>query len=397
MAIPPPPLLAAEGAAAAVATADRRVDTAWVAARERSAPRPVVYVNGKFTAQETTGVQRVAMQLLLALDGLLAGFGDDWVLVCPPGAKVPPLKHMRVEHLPAPRGSLMLWEQWALMRHARDGLLLNLSGSAPYFGKRQIATLHDAAVFDHPENYTAVFTLWYRRLFRHLARRAQFVLTVSEFSRGRLQERLHPGAERILVLHNGCDHLRRVQADDSVLERFGLQDRRFLLAVGVANRTKNIDALVAAYARLSAAPDQKLVLVGGHNSHVFAGSAPQADPPGVVRTGSVDDASLKALYRHATALVFPSLYEGFGLPALEAMDCGCPVATSHTPAAMEVCGNAALFFDPHSIDDIAAALEKLVGDDLLRARLRAAGRTQSAQFQWSHAAACLLRRMYSLP
>jgi len=355
--------------------------------------KPAVYVNGKFTAQEATGVQRVATQLLLALDQLLVGAGERWILVCPPGARTLPLQHIQVLTLPVPRGSLVLWEQWALMRVARDGLLLNLAGSAPYFARRQVATLHDASIFDHPENYTTVFRLWYGLLFRRLARRAALLLTVSEFSRQRLMTWLAVTAQRIVVLHNGSDHLQSVPADASVLARFGLQERRFLLAVGVANRSKNIGTLLAAFARLAAEPDLCLVLVGGRNGRVFADLSEVADPPRVVRTGTIDDPSLKALYEHAVGLVFPSVYEGFGLPTLEAMECNCPVATARTPAAQEVCGDAALNFDPRSADDMAAVLEELVNDGPLRARLRAAGRDQAARFRWSRAASHLLSQL----
>jgi glycosyltransferase involved in cell wall biosynthesis len=126
---------------------------------------------------------------------------------------------------------------------------------------------------------------------------------------------------------------------------------------------------------------------------VFAGVAAADDPPGVVRTGPVDDAALKALYQHAIGLVFPSLYEGFGLPTLEAMACDCPVAAARTPAVLEVCGEAALTFDPRSAEDITNAMDRLVKDDQLRGQLRAAGRARAASFRWSQAANLLLGRL----
>jgi glycosyltransferase involved in cell wall biosynthesis len=359
--------------------------------------KSTVYVNGKFTAQESTGVQRVATQLLLALDKLLAGTDKCWILVCPPGARALTFQHIQVLTIPAPWGSLVLWEQWALRRVARDGLLLSLAGSAPYFARRQIATIHDAAVFDRPEGYTTLFALWYRSLFRRLARHAELLLTVSEFSRQRLMARLGVAENGILVLHNGSDHLQQVRADPSALARLGLLDRPYLLAVGVANRSKNIEALLAAFTRLQGDRGPCLVLVGGRNDRVFGNAAAAADPPGVVRTGLIDDPSLKALYQHAIALVFPSLYEGFGLPPLEAMECDCPVAVATTPAALEVCGEAALHFNPQSADEMTIALEKLVNDGQLRARLRAAGREHASKFRWSRAAALLLSRMRNAP
>jgi len=107
-----------------------------------------------------------------------------------------------------------------------------------------------------------------------------------------------------------------------VLTRYALHGTRYLLAVASDNPTKNLGALVAAFAKLAPEPSTRLVIVGGCNESVFAGTWATADPPGVVRTGALGDAPLKALYQHAVALIFPSFYEGFGLPPLEAMACG---------------------------------------------------------------------------
>lgn len=283
---------------------------------------------------------------------------------------------------------LHLWEQIILPLAARDGLLVNLSGSAPWRAKRQLALMHDAAVFDHPDAYTGMFVWWYRKLFHRLARCGARLLTVSAFSRTRLAAGLSVSPSRIGLLPNGADHLDEVRPDDSVLARHGLQAGRFLLAVASANPTKNLQALVAAFARLPVDPALRLVLVGGANRQVFAGDA-MAYPPGVVHIGYQDDAALKSLYRHAIALVFPSLYEGFGLPPLEAMACGCPVAAGFAAAIPEVCGEAALYFDPHSVDAIAEALQRLLDDVDLRERLRRAGLERASAFRWSDSARVL--------
>jgi glycosyltransferase involved in cell wall biosynthesis len=351
-----------------------------------------VYINGKFAAQRTTGVQRVAAQLTFALDAELAASparsASQWVLLCPPGAPVLPMARITVRHVGPAGLALHVWEQLVLPMAARHGLLVNLAGAAPFFARFQVCLLHDAAVFDHPEAYARAFVAWYRLLFRRLARRAAKLLTVSAFSRTRLALHLGLEASKFAVVPNGGDHLQAVAPDESVLARHGLAGSRFLLAVASANPTKNLAALVAAYARLPADPLRRLVIVGGSNPRVFAASAAN-DPPGVLRTGPIGDAELKALYGHATALVFPSLYEGFGLPPLEAMACGCPVAAAQAAAIPEVCGDAALYFDPHSVDAIAAALQHLLTDKALRERLRAAGLARAAAFRWSAAAATL--------
>jgi len=209
-----------------------------------------VYVNGKFTAQATTGVQRVAHCLLEAVDQRLAsevgGPAARWVLLCPPVGRPPPLRRVETRVVGARHGSLHLWEQWTLPRAARDGLLLNLTGSAPAWAGQQICTLHDAAVFDRPEAYAPLFRGWYRWLFRRLARTAVAINTVSAFSRARLADRLGVPGKRINVIHNGGDHLLHVQASPGYLASVGLVGRRFVLAVGSENVTKNFGAVIEA-------------------------------------------------------------------------------------------------------------------------------------------------------
>lgn len=345
-----------------------------------------VYVNGKFTRQSTTGVQRVAGQLLRAIDALAPRGGEPhWVLLHPPGGGIPGLRRIEQRRVGRDGGSLHAWEQWSLPRAARGGLLLNLSGSAPCFSGPTAAMLHDAAVFDHPEAYSLAFRTWYRFLFARLAMRAERLFTVSEFSRTRLAARLGVAEARFDVVPNAADHLEPVVADESVLGRHDLHGGRYLLAVASANPTKNLRALIDAFASLGV-PELRLVIVGGRNARVFAGDADAADPPCVVRTGPLGDPQLKTLYGRALALVIPSLYEGFGLPALEAMAQGCAVAASNAGALPEVCGEAALFFDPSSPAAIAEALRRVVADEALRIRLQQAGRQQAARFSWSASA-----------
>jgi len=353
-----------------------------------------IFINGRFASQPTTGVQRVAKNLLRALDHHVADAGlpsaTRWVLLCPPGCPTDAFRALEPRVVGRPGLPLHLWEQAVLPFAARGGLLLNLAGSAPRAARRQVAMLHDAAVFDRPQAYTKPFVWWYRSLFRSLALHAGRLLTVSDFSRQRLALQLGLDACPLSVVPNGCDHLDAVAGDDSVLRELGLQPDRYFLAVSSSNANKNLAALVKAFGSMTAEPHLKLVIAGGHNERVFAASAAGGvDPPGVVRAGPVDDARLKALYQHATALVFPSLYEGFGLPPLEAMACGCPVAAARAGAVPEVCGEAALYFDPTSTQEIASAMTRLQQEPSLRLRLRQAGAARAGQFRWAESARIL--------
>jgi glycosyltransferase involved in cell wall biosynthesis len=172
--------------------------------------------------------------------------------------------------------------------------------------------------------------------------------------------------------------------DPGLLQRHALEDGHFLLAVASANPTKNLPRLMQAHARLDPARRPRLVLVGDVHPRVFASTATGPVGDGVLPLGRVDDATLKALYARARALVMPSLVEGFGLPAVEAMREGCAVIAGRAGALPEVCGDAALWVEPTDVDALAAAMQALndtaLRDDLVRrGRVRVAGQAWSAQ------------------
>jgi glycosyltransferase involved in cell wall biosynthesis len=348
-----------------------------------------VFINGKFTAQRLTGVQRYAGELVRALDET-ARAGERFVLLVPPQGRAPALRHVEVRRVAAPGPSLHIWEQAALPLAARSGLLLNLAGSAPVLARRQWCSFHDAAVFDHPDVFTPAFGRWYRFHFRWLARRAERLLTVSAHSRRRLALHLRVAEAAIDLVPNGGEHLLRLAEDPDVVQQLGLQGCRWFVAVGSESRLKNWPLLLQAWAQLSPAADVRLVLVGGANAAVFAQpAAPAGDGPQVIRAGAVPDAALKALLRRAQALVMPSLDEGFGLPPLEAMALGCPVLVAAAGALPEVCGSAALYFDPRDPGQLAAALQRCLREPALRERLAAAGPVRAAELTWPQAATAL--------
>ncbi|WP_457330915.1 glycosyltransferase family 4 protein [Rhizobacter sp. P5_C2] len=339
-------------------------------------------------------MQRLALGLVEALDNALAtrGSADQWILLCPPGATPPPLRHITIRTCGARRFGLHFWEQLALPWASRGGRLVNLSGPAPLLKRGQVCMLPDAAVFDQPAAYTRSFAAWYRFLFKRLAASAALLLTISRFSQARLAQRLGIAPGRLKVVPCAATHMQSIAPDDAALRRLALTGVPYLLAVGSANPTKNLPALVEAFGRLPH-PDLRLVLVGGTNSAVFAGETAQREDARIVRTGPVSDGQLKSLYANALAFVFPSLYEGFGLPPLEAMSLDCPVVASNAASIPEVCGDAAVYFDPTSITDMAGAIARVVDDAGLRADLRRRGAQRFAIFTWDAAAQLLLQHL----
>ncbi len=368
-----------------------------LAARLAQVPMRTLYINGKFLAQPLTGVQRYAMELLKACDRSRVDSGPSapWVLLCPRGAAPSSWRTIAVQHA-GPRGlPLHLWEQVVLPWAARDGQLLSLAGSAPWLGSAQFCTIHDAAVFDWPQAYRPLFVAWYRRLFRRQAKRARALFTVSAFSQRRLGQHLAVPPSRLLVVPDGADHLSAARADDAVLDRLGLRGQPYLLSVSSLHPAKNQSRLLQAFARVAdQTPGLKLLMVGSRNPTVFAaGEAREADlppDPRVIWAQRVSDEELTSLYLHAQALVFPSLYEGFGLPPLEAMGLGCPVLAAQAASIPEICGDAALYFDPLDHADMARAIRTLLDDRVLRQRLAAAGQTRALRWRWADAARSLL-------
>jgi glycosyltransferase involved in cell wall biosynthesis len=348
-----------------------------------------IFINGRFLAQPVTGVQRYAREVVKALDALLvegvvdAGSTEVTLLAPRDGVDVPPLERIRFRR--AGRLAGHAWEQFELPRLSRGGALLNLCNTAPLARRKQVVTLHDAAVYRVPAAYTLAFRTWYRVLWAGLARTAPAILTVSYFSRRELADCLGIDRSRIGVVEEAGDHVLAVAPDPGVLDRHGLRARPFVLAVSTANPTKNFGAVVRAIERLGDT-DFDFVVAGGVDPRVFAQAAAPL-PAAVKRVGYVSDGELRALYEHAACFVHPSRYEGFGLPPLEAMRCGCPVIAAEAASIPEVCGDAALYFDPASPAELADKLAALMANPAERDALAARGRARAARFSWRRAAA----------
>jgi len=341
-------------------------------------------INGRYLTQGMTGVQRFAAEIVAAAD---RGAWPAARLLHPRGAREAGLARFRAEAVGSRRGQA--WEQIDLPRALHGAFLLNLGNTAPLVvGPRQAVVIHDAGAFDTPESYSLAFRSWYRLLQRWLARSGARILTVSAFSRARIAAALGIDPAAIGIVPGSGEHILRIHGDDTVLARHGLSPRRYALVVGNPAAHKNLAALTAA-AEMLDARGLTLAVVGAADPVVFRGGG------GVVveaarLLGRVPDAGLRALYENALCLLFPSRYEGFGLPPLEAMSCGCPVIAAHAGAVPEVCGDAALWFDPDAPTSLAQALERLLDEPGLRDGLVAAGRARAARFTWDGAAAALL-------
>jgi glycosyltransferase involved in cell wall biosynthesis len=242
-----------------------------------------------------------------------------------------------------------------------------LTIALPEVRRPYAVTLHDIVHHDLP--FPRAERLFRLAAYDRSARRATLVIVPSEFVRGRVADRLAVPPARIRVALHGIDHERFTPADE--------EREPFLLYPARPWPHKNHERLFEAFALVRRErPGLRLVLTGG-------GHGPGPYPPGVGVRGLVSADELVSLYRRAAALVFPSLYEGFGAPPLEAMACGCPVACSNAASLPEVVGNAARTFDPRSVEDIAAAIADVVDRP---PEWQARGLARAAEFTWDASA-----------
>lgn len=348
-------------------------------------------INGRFLSQRVTGVQRFALEVTKALDQLLTDdryrrvFSGVRLLVPKNAGDIPAFRNIAVNVVGKRTGHA--WEQLNLPLAVGGDLLVSLCQIGSLAAKHQIVVMHDASVYAVPFAFSRPFRLWYKFLMPLLGRRARRILTVSEFSKRELVRYCRIDPAKVGVIPEGKEHVLDVRSDVSVIERNGLGGERFVLAVSSVNPNKNFHAVVDAVDLLEGT-DCKVVVAGGTDPRVFRGG--EALPERVIHVGYVSDAQLRALYEHAMAFIYPSFYEGFGLPPLEAMALGCPVIVSNRASMPEVCGQAALYCDPERPEEIAASISRLVAEPGLRESLARAGKTRAEMYTWKQSAQALL-------
>lgn len=335
----------------------------------------MIFINGKFRLTRLTGVQRVGHELTNRIVDECRRRNVACEVLTPPQwiarSKLRPV-------------IAALWEQLILPLRARRGALVNLCNTAPVFAHgRQLVLLHDAAVFDVPENYSKLYRRWAIFQMRLLAAGSSRLASVSNFSRGRLASALGKHNDDFILVREGAGHVLRNGRSDDVLSRLGVARKSYLLAVGSRQAGKNLHNLLAAVSRIDT--DHVLVVAGGTDLSLFS-SAVDVDAKKCVFAGYVNEDELRSLYTHAACFVQASTYEGFGLPTIEAMALGVPVVCSNAASLPEVCGDAARYFDPHSPEDMARVIEEVLQSDVIRGELIEEGKRRVQFYDWGLAA-----------
>jgi glycosyltransferase involved in cell wall biosynthesis len=271
-------------------------------------------------------------------------------------------------------------------------LMHNLFTTAPAVpGAPQVTTILDVIYKRFPETHAGLLARGMDLLVPIAAKRSRRVLTLSCAAKDEIVRFLGIPADHVDVTYLGPGMREGVEPvpEEALRRDLGLGGRPVVLAVSAKRPHKNLERLLDAFAQVSTEPEPVLVITG--YSTPFEAELRQRAGDRVQVAGWVDDSTLEGLYRVATCLAFPSLAEGFGLPVLEAMRRGVPVACSNASSLPEVAGEAAVYFDPTDTTAIASALNRVLSDSELRDRLRASGREQAKKFSWDATARETLR------
>ncbi len=346
------------------------------------------------------GISRYTQDLAVALLGLSNG---PAVALLTAGGTGPAIEKFSPQSVPLPGCSrlpgLMTLGNVLIPRRARQlglDVVHDPTGVTPFLfgagGARTVVTVHDVFPWSAPGTSTRMDTLIYRHWLPRVLPRVDAVITVSQVSKKDIVRYLRVPAQKVHVIHEGVGAaFSPASAEDTSRVQSRIQiPPRYILFVGSIEERKNLRRLLHACARLWRAGEKRPLVVVGARRWKYSAIMRTLEELGVeehvIFTGYVPDADLPAIYSGADVFVFPSLYEGFGLPPLEAMACGTPVVCSNAASLPEVVGDAAITVDPHDVEGLAEAIHRVLADAGLREELRAKGLERAKLFTWERAA-----------
>lgn len=352
-----------------------------------------IFINGRFLTQKITGTQRNSFELTKHLLPLIK---DAVVLV--PNDEIN--TNYEIKSWPLLRtGKLkgVLWEQLDLplflKKQKEKSLLLNLTNTAPLLYSNQIVSVMDMTTFIEPAWFNKKFAYYYQWLIPKIVKRSRAVFTISENSKRDIIKFTGIDESKIKVLYCGISEifLDGSASRSDIIERLGLQRHSYLMAVSSLDPRKNFRKLIESFFETDI--KVPLVIVGSGGKAFRDAGFPQYDTSRVLFTGYISDEDLKQLYNSSLCFVYPSLYEGFGIPPLEAMACGCATVVANTSSLPEVCNDASLYIDPLDSKSIAAAIKEVVSNETLRVSLVTKGFENVKRFSWKSTATKALREI----
>jgi glycosyltransferase involved in cell wall biosynthesis len=343
-----------------------------------------ILVDARFLTQPLTGIQRYAIELSLRLkqiDGSIR-------FVCPRDV----IQRDIFERLEAEvigSHTRFLWSQIDLpmyLKKQNNPLLVNFdSAGAPVFYRKKIVTLHDITCRRYPQSYSRKLRLLHHLLDSIVLKNSLEIITVSNFSKKEIVGYFKNLRKDPYVIYSAADSKFQMnKKQDNISEPY-------LLAVASQAYHKNITRLIIAFNNLcrSGKANISLIIVGGSYNSFQKQAYDIFSNVSIRFTGRIMDEELIKLYQGATAFIFPSLYEGFGSPLLEAQACGCPVIASNVASIPEVLGDSAVFFDPNDVTDMQEAICKVIENSFLQESLIEKGFVNASRFSWDTSASQL--------
>lgn len=335
----------------------------------------MIVVNARFLTQKITGVQRFASEISKQLKLNV----KDIYFVCPKGVIQDDLeKKLNVKVIGKHQG--YLWEQYDLpiyLRKIGSPLLLCFCNTGPLFYQNKIITLHDITFIRYPQSYSKTFLFFYKVFIPFLLKFSKEVFTVSEFSKKEIQHYYRVNPNKIKIAYN---------AVSTFFSPVVNHKDKYFLCVSSVKKNKNFELVLNAFLFLSkfARMKYRLIVVGDINNHTFSSIdiSSFSKYKNIQFVGRVSDEKLRDYYRLAKAFIFPSLYEGFGIPPLEAQACGCPVIASDIPVMKEILNNSAMFFNPYSSENLIDCIEKIVDSKKIEVELIQRGFLNVKRFSW---------------
>lgn len=339
----------------------------------------MIVINARFLTQDLTGVQRFAIEISKSLKLLL---GKNIIFLAPRNIKDKELAtSLGVKVIGRFTGHI--WEQIDLpfyLSRIDNPCLLNLANTGPILYPNKLVTIHDIAFERYPKTFNWKFRIIYRFLIPYLIKYSRHIFTVSEFSKKEICSFYGANSEKLSVIYNAVNNNFKPNIST------GKENAKYILAVSSLHYQKNFHSLIRAFNKLDL--DIKLYLVGSLNKN-FADMDLLDDiknNPNIIFKGRINDKDLIKLYSNAEYFIYPSLYEGFGIPPLEAQACGCPVICSDAASLPEVMGDSVLYFNPYNIDDIAEKLSQALTNEKIREKLRRKGFDNIKRFDWMRSA-----------
>lgn len=345
----------------------------------------------RFLTQRITGVQRFAYEITKELDKLLASCSEIKIIGLLPNAPIYSeydlANYQNIKLKKCGKLTGHLWEQIELPWYSRDNPLINLCNSSPILKSNKYLVLHDAIFMTKLDSQKWWFKLWYRLQMVSNKLSCKKWYTVSHFSQVEIVRLLSVNLDKIEVLGNAPSLSSCKSPTNSSKISNTLEGKRFFLMIGSNSRRKNTELVAREFADNPLLSEINLVIVGGVFSNLGDVWIPCAD--NIIQLGYVADSELVNLYQKALGLIFPSLYEGFGIPVVEAMGLGCPVIVSDIPVMHEICGESGLYFNPENADGLVNHLLQLQTDTYYSSQTKQVIQ-QSYNYSWAKFAKIML-------